>query len=114
LRPGMYVNVAVELPVVDSVLTIPSTAVLYAPFGDTVYVVESKADEKTGAKQLSVRQQIVRLGSRRGDFVAVASGLAEGDTIVTSGVFRLRPGGLITVNNPLAPEAKLAPKPSDS
>lgn len=114
LRPGMYVNVAVELPAADTVLTIPETAVLYAPFGDTVYIVNEKTDEKTGERQLVVRQQIVRLGVHRGDFVAVAAGLNEGDTVVTSGVFRLRPGSLVVVNNPLAPDAKLAPKPSDS
>lgn len=114
LRPGMYVNVAVELPVVDKVLSIPATSVLYAPFGDTVYVVDEKADPDTGVKDLYVRQQIVRLGDRRGDFVSVLSGIKEGDTVVTSGVFRLRPGGAVTINNPLAPDAKLAPKPSDS
>jgi membrane fusion protein (multidrug efflux system) len=114
LHPGMFVDAAVELPSTDKVLTIPATAVLYAPFGDSVYVVDEKSDEKTGAKELVVRQQIVRLGIRRGDFVAVTSGLKEGDTIVTSGVFRLRPGSAVKVNNEEAPDAELAPKPSDS
>jgi len=114
LHPGMYVDVEVGLPAVDNVLTIPATAVLYAPFGDTVYVVDEKADQKTGEKQLIVRQQIVRLGVRRGDFVAVTSGLKEGDTIVSSGVFRLRPGSAVNVNNALVPDSKLEPKPGDS
>lgn len=113
LHPGMYVDVAVELPASDKVLTIPATAVLYAPYGDTVYVVDEKPDDN-GGKQLVVRQQIVRLGARKGDFVAVTSGLKAGDTIVTSGVFRLRPGGTVTVNNAEAPNAELAPKPGDS
>jgi membrane fusion protein (multidrug efflux system) len=114
LHPGMYVDVAVELPATDKVLTIPATAILYAPFGDTVYVVDEKSDGKSGEKQLIVRQQIVRLGARRGDFVAVTSGLKAGDTVVTSGVFRLRPGGAVTVNNSEAPNAELSPKPNDS
>jgi membrane fusion protein (multidrug efflux system) len=113
LHPGMYVDVAVELPVIDKVLTIPATSVVYAPYGDTVYIVDSTPDE-SGEKQLVVRQQIVRLGSRRGDFVEVLSGLKAGDTVVTSGVFRLRPGTLVKVNNALAPDAQLAPKTSDS
>jgi membrane fusion protein (multidrug efflux system) len=113
LHPGMYVDVVVELPATDKVLTIPATAVLYAPYGDTVYVVDGKPDDN-GGKQLVVRQQIVRLGVRKGDFVAVTSGLNAGDTIVTSGVFRLRPGGTVTVNNAEAPNAELAPKPGDS
>jgi membrane fusion protein (multidrug efflux system) len=113
LHPGMYVDVAVELPITNKILTIPATSVVYAPYGDTVYIVDSKADE-SGEKQLVVRQQIVRLGTRRGDFVEVVSGLKEGDTIVTSGVFRLRPGTAVKVNNSLAPDAQLAPKTSDS
>ncbi len=114
LHPGMYVDVAVELPVINKVLTIPSTAVLYAPYGNTVYVVDEAADPATHEKQLVVRQQVVRLGVQKGDFVAVTAGLKEGDTIVTSGVFRLRPGSAVKVNNALSPEAQLAPKPKDS
>jgi membrane fusion protein, multidrug efflux system len=114
LHPGMYVDVSVELPLSDKVLTIPATSVVYAPFGDTVYVVESKKDDASGETLKVVRQQIVRLGTRRGDFVVVTSGLKAGDTIVTSGVFRLRPGSAVRVNNDIAPDAQLAPKPSDS
>jgi membrane fusion protein (multidrug efflux system) len=114
LHPGMYVDVAVELPVVSNVLTIPSTSVLYAPFGNTVYVVDDKTNADTGEKQKVVRQQIVRLGVQKGDFVAVTSGLKEGDVIVTSGVFRLRPGSAVRVNNDLSPSAQLAPTPKDS
>jgi membrane fusion protein (multidrug efflux system) len=113
LHPGMYVDTAVELPVADKVLSIPETSVLYAPYGDSVYVVEKKTDE-SGAEQLVVRQQIVRLGLHRGDFVAVVSGLKEGETVVTSGVFRLRPGSTVVVNNSVSPDAQIAPKPSDS
>lgn len=114
LRPGMYVDVSIGLPASGKVLVIPATSVLYAPFGDTVYVVDETTDKDSGEKQLKVRQQIVRLGSRRGDFAEVLSGLKAGDTIVTSGVFRLRPGSLVKVNNSLAPDAQLAPTPSES
>jgi membrane fusion protein (multidrug efflux system) len=114
LHPGMFVDVAVELPVADKVLPIPATAVLYAPYGDSVYVVETTSDAKTGEKQLTVRQQIVRLGEQKGDFVAVVSGIKAGDTVVTSGVFKLRPGTPVVVNNSVAPDSKLAPTPVDS
>ena len=113
LRPGMYVDVAVELPQSDAVLTVPATAIVYAPYGDTVYVIEEKKGDD-GTKQLVVRQQNVRLGARKGDFVVVASGLKVGETVVTSGVFRLRPGGAVMINNALAPDAQLAPKPANS
>jgi membrane fusion protein (multidrug efflux system) len=114
LRPGMFVQAAVELPERNRLLVIPATAVLYAPFGDTVFVVEDRADPKTGAKSKVVRQQVVRLGVTRGDFVAVTTGLKAGETVATSGVFRLRPGHAVTVDNAVAPDARLAPKPNDS
>ncbi len=114
LRPGMFVNVQVILPHEDEVLSIPATSVLYAPYSDSVFIVESKKDEKTGKEVKTVHQQFVRLGEKRGDFIAVLSGLKEGDTIVTTGVFKLRNGQSVVVDNRLSPEFKLAPKPADS
>lgn len=114
LRPGMFVNVAVTLPLQDKMLTIPAPAVLYAPYSDSVFVVEEKKDEKTGLSGKAVRQQFVRLGEKRGDYVSVMSGLKEGETIVSTGVFKLRNGQAVIVNNSLSPEFKLAPKPEDS
>lgn len=111
LRPGMFVNVEVLLPAKDDVLAIPASAVLYAPYGDSVFVVEEGKDAKDAP---TVRQQFVRLGTKRGDFVAVVSGLKAGETVVSTGVFKLRNGGSVKVDNTLAPDAQLAPKPSDS
>lgn len=113
LRPGMFANVEVLLPSEQEVLAIPATAVLYAPYGDTVFVIEEKRDEKTGQVQKVLRQQIVRLGDARGDFVAVVSGLKAGETVVTSGVFKLRPEMAVVIDNTLAPNAQLAPSPGN-
>ncbi len=114
LRPGMYVNVAADLPEMERVLMIPATAVLYAPYGDSVFVVEDKKDEKTGAVGKVLNQKFVRLGKTRGDFVVVASGLDVDQTIVTTGVFKLRNGMSVVVDNKLAPNFQLAPKPANS
>jgi membrane fusion protein (multidrug efflux system) len=114
LRPGMFVKVAVVLPVQDRVLAIPATAVLYAPYGDSVFIVEDKPDEKSGKATQVVRQQFLRLGEKRGDFIAVLSGLQEDQTVVSTGVFKLRNGQAVVVDNTLVPEFKLAPKPQDS
>ncbi len=114
LRPGMFVKVAVVLPVPDKVLAIPATAVLYAPYGDSVFVVEEKRSENNGQTGKIVRQQFVRLGEKRGDFVSVVSGLNEGETVVSTGVFKLRNGQTVAMDNSLAPEFKLAPKPEES
>ncbi len=110
----MFASVAVELPEQLQGLVIPATAVLYAPYSDSVYVVEEKADEKSGKNGLVLRQQFVRLGAKRGDFIAVTSGLNEGDTVVSTGVFKLRNGQGVVVDNTLAPEFQLAPKPENN
>ena len=110
LRPGMFVNVAVVLPAREKVLPIPATAVLYAPYGDSVFVVEEKKIEKNSRPIKIVHQQFVRLGEKRGDFIAVSSGLKEGETVVSTGVFKLRNGQAVVVNNSLAPEFKLMPE----
>ena len=114
LRPGMFVKVALVLPVQDKVLAIPATAVLYAPYGDSVFVVEEEKSEKNGQHGKIVRQQFVRLGEKRGDFVSVVSGLKEGETVVSTGAFKLRSGQAVVVDNTLAPEFKLTPKPEES
>jgi membrane fusion protein, multidrug efflux system len=114
LRPGMFVNVAVVLPAKTKVLCIPATAVLYAPYSDSVFVVEEKTDEKSGKAGKAVRQQFAQLGEKRGDFVAIVSGLKEGDTVVSTGVFKLRNGQSVIEDNTLAPEFKIAPKPEDN
>ena len=113
LRPGMFVTVAVVLPVQKAFHTIPATSVLYAPYSDSVFVVEDKNDEKTEQTYKVVRQQFVRLGEKRGDYVAVLSGLKAKETVVSTGVFKLRNGQSVVVDNTLAPEFKLSPKPKD-
>ena len=114
LRPGMFVDVQVVLPEEKEVLAIPATAVLYAPYSDTVFVVENTKDEKSGQEGQTVKQQFVRLGEKRGDFIAVLSGLKDGDLVVTTGVFKLRNGQSVAVENKLSPQFKLDPKPEDS
>jgi membrane fusion protein (multidrug efflux system) len=114
LRPGMFVTAQVVLPAENEVLAIPATSVLYAPYSDSVFIVETKKDEKSGQEGKTVRQQFVRLGEKRGDFIAVLSGLKEGDTLVTTGVFKLRNGQSVVVDNRIVPEFKLTPKPEDS
>lgn len=114
LRTGMFANLDVVLPDRRSVLPVPVTAVLYAPFGDSVFVVEEQRDEQSGATERVLRQQFVRLGQARGDFVDITDGLKAGETVVTSGVFKLRSGASVVIDNTLAPEPRLEPRPSDS
>ncbi len=114
LKPGMYVEVTVVPPDTEPVLMIPATAVLYAPYGDSVFLIEEKKDEKTGVVGKVLNQKFVRLGPARGDFVVVASGLEAGQTVVSTGVFKLRNGMRVVVDNTLAPQPQLAPQPTNS
>jgi membrane fusion protein, multidrug efflux system len=111
LRPGMFVNVEVFSPDERTMLVIPQTAVLFAPYGDSVFVLEQ---QKGDAGEMTVaRQRFVRFGARLGDYVAVVAGLAAGETVVSSGAFKLRDGSPVVVNNALAPDAALSPRPLD-
>ncbi|MGI9087160.1 MAG: efflux RND transporter periplasmic adaptor subunit [Chthoniobacterales bacterium] len=114
LRSGMFARVSVVLPEQKPTLFIPATAVLYAPFGNSVYLIEKKKDEKSGKDQLVLRQQFIRTGETRGDFVAVTDGLKEGDEIASTGVFKLRNGADVVVDNKLAPDAQISPTPANS
>ena len=112
LRPGMFVKVEVLLPEEQNVLVIPATSVLSAPYGDSVYVVEEKTG-KDGKPGLAVRQQFIRTGRARGDFLIVESGLKPGDRVVSSGIFKLRNDMPVVENNSLNPKTDLTPRPTD-
>lgn len=114
LRPGMFANVDVVLPQRKEVINIPATAVLYAPYSDSVFVVEESDGGNSDQPAASVRQQFVRLGEKNGDFIAVVSGLTAGQTVVSTGVFKLRNGQRVVVDNTLSPDFELAPSPEDS
>ena len=114
LRPGMFARIELVLPESQSVLVVPATAVLHAPYGDSVFVISDVKDEKTGNTVKQARMTTVRLGATRGDFVAVTSGLAAGQTIATSGVFKLKNGTAVVIDNSLAPEAQATPHPAES
>jgi membrane fusion protein (multidrug efflux system) len=132
LRPGMFVNVALGLPARQQVLTIPATAVLYAPYGDSVFLIVDQKDQKDGKDKNGAKdgkgagapkeahtgkmlqQQFVRLGEKRGDFVAVTSGLKQGDIIVSTGVFKLRNDQAVLIDNKLAPNFQKVPTPENN
>jgi membrane fusion protein (multidrug efflux system) len=112
LRPGMFVEVEVILPQTTAAVSVPATAIVHAPYGDSVFVVEEKKIE--GGKPVkTARQQLVRLGRARGDFVALLDGLDENKEVVTAGAFKLRNGASVVVDNTKAPKPELAPHPEN-
>ena len=114
LRPGMFARVEVLLPEEQPVLVIPATSVLSAPYGDSVYVIESKPGKDIGKPHVVARQQFIKTGQARGDFVSVESGLKVGERIASAGIFKLRNGMAVIESNNLVPKAEVAPRPSDS
>ena len=104
LRAGMFVKVSVVLPEAQPVLAIPSTAILRAPFGDSVFVI-------SGSTNLTVQQKFIRTGRTLGYFVSVESGLKAGDRVVVAGVFKLRNGMSVVVNNETTPKTSETPNP---
>jgi membrane fusion protein (multidrug efflux system) len=114
LKPGMFVKIEIVLPEKGKTLVIPGSAVSYAPYGDSVFVIDKKKDPKTGKETQTLRQAFVRIGEARGDFVSVTQGLKAGDEVVSTGVFKLRNGMPVTINNDLAPKPQMNPTPADS
>jgi membrane fusion protein, multidrug efflux system len=112
LRPGMFVNVEVATGANQTVIALPASAISYAPFGDSVFIV---TDMKTpdGKPYKGVRQQFVKVGPTRGDQIAVRSGVNPSDEVATSGLFKLRPGAAVLINNSVQPDNNPKPKPED-
>ncbi len=113
LRPGMFVQVELPLGQPRQVVPLPASAINYAPYGDSVFVVVQMKDAK-GNSYRGVRQQVVKVEGSRGDQVAIISGVNPGDEVVSSGVFRLRNGAPVLVNNTVQPGNSASPKPEDS
>jgi len=115
LHPGMFARVQVLLPEKSDVVVIPALSVLRAPSGDSVFVIEQAASTNDTAKAgLKVRQQLIRVGMERGDFISVQTGLKAGEKIVSSGQFKLRTGMSVVEQNDVVPKSTEAPRPSDS
>jgi len=113
LRPGMFVQSEVTLGASLAVVSLPASAISYAPFGDSVFVVgDLKRDN--GQTYKGVRQQFVKLGGTRGDQIAIVSGIKAGDEVVTSGVFKLRNGAAVLINNTVKPGNNPKPRPENS
>jgi len=113
LRPGMFVNTELPLASKSSHIVLPATAIQYAPYGDMVYVIQ-EIKGPDGKQYRGVQQRVVKVGESRGDRVAILSGINPGEEVVTSGVFKLRPGIHVQVNNSIEPANSESPNPEDT
>lgn len=112
LRAGLFVRVSVDLPKKETVIVVPTTAILYAPYGNSIFVV--RPAEGQDAQGHIVSQALIRIGEQRGDFVSITKGLELGDEIVSAGAFKLRNGSSVVINNDLAPKPELNPTPDNT
>jgi membrane fusion protein (multidrug efflux system) len=113
LRPGMFVDAELQTGNAQSAISLPASAISYAPYGNSVFIV-SQMKDPTGKTYRGVRQQFVKVERSRGDQVAIISGINPGDEVVTSGTFKLRNGAAVNVENKVQPHNNSAPKPEDS
>ena len=113
LRPGMFVQTQVDLGMSRPIVPLPASAINYAPYGDSVFIVADLQDQN-GQTYRGVRQQVVKLGPSRGDQISIVSGVKSGEEVVTSGVFKLRNGAAVLVNNKNQPSNNPAPKPENN
>ncbi len=120
LRTGMFVRATLVLPSSGQVVTVPATAIVHAPYGDSVFVIEDKkpgspgASTGPGGRPVKIaRQQFVRVGESRGDFVAIEEGLEAGKQVVSAGAFKLRNGAPIVIDNRQQPDMSLNPRPEN-
>lgn len=114
LRAGLFVRVSVTLPEKNVVTVVPATAILYAPYGNSIFIVEAATNEDGEQAGHTVKQSFIRVNAHKGDFVSITKGLAVGDEVVSAGAFKLRNGSRIVINNDLAPKPELAPTPDNS
>jgi membrane fusion protein, multidrug efflux system len=113
LLPGMYATVDIATGSPQNYITLPQTAITYNPYGDTVYVIDSKSTDAEGKPQLTARQTFITLGPTRGDQVAVLKGVEDGDSVVTAGQIKLHNGSVVLIDNSVTPTADAAPVPID-
>jgi membrane fusion protein (multidrug efflux system) len=113
LRSGMFAQVEVQLPAAQARVVVPATSIAYAPYGNSVFIVEKMKDAQ-GNEYLGVRQQLVKLGDTRGDLVAIEDGVKPGEQVVTSGVFQLRNAAHVQINNVAQPTANPTPNPANT
>jgi membrane fusion protein, multidrug efflux system len=113
LIPGMYATIDIATGAPQNYITLPQTAITYNPYGDTVYIVDSKGGDAGAKPQLVARQTFVTTGATRGDQVAVLKGVNDGDTIVTAGQIKLHNGSTVLIDNSITPTADAAPVPVD-
>lgn len=113
LRAGMFARVEVQKSAAETQVVVPATAIAYASYGNSVFIVE-KMKDADGKEYLGVRQQFVKLGATRGDLVAITEGLKSGEQVVTSGVFKLRNGAPVQVNNTVQPSSSANPRPANT
>ena len=113
LLPGMYAKVIIDVGSEERYVTLPQTAVVYNPYGNTVYLVQDNGKDAQGHPLFQAQQAFVTTGPTRGDQVAILKGIDAGATVVTAGQMKLRNGSPVIVNNSVVPANSPNPRPQE-
>jgi len=114
LKPGMFVNVQIDLARSESKLFIPASSVQYSAIGEYVFLIDEESENVEGRQDLAVIHQHIELGVSRGDFIEVVNGLNIGDRVISTGVFKIRPETRVVIDTVLAPEFSFNPEPENT
>jgi len=114
LKPGMFVEVNVVIPDKKTVIPVPNTSISYAPYGNSVFIIKEDGKDKEGKPMLKAVNKMVKTGEKRGDKVAITSGIAAGETVITAGHLKLKGGEKVVVDNKIQPDNNNQPKPPNS
>jgi membrane fusion protein (multidrug efflux system) len=106
LRPGMFARLEIVLPERRNVLAVPTIAVSYNLYGESLYVVREGKAGPDGKPTLTAERVTVKTGEQQDGLVVVLEGLKSGDRIVTLGQLRLQNGAAVT----LADDSGLPPR----
>jgi membrane fusion protein (multidrug efflux system) len=112
--PGMFAALDIDQPSIPDVVVLPTTAISFTLYGDSVFVIEKNAEGKkdqNGHDILTVKRVFVTTGDQQGNYTVIKKGITAGQLVVASGELKLQNGTQVTINNDIQlPDTK---NPSD-
>lgn len=100
--PGIFAGIDIVLPTIKDQVVLPSTAISYSLYGNSVYLIEADKEgkkNKEGKTVLRVRRVFVKTGEHRANQVIIKTGVTPGQTVVSSGEIKLQNGTAVNINN---------------
>lgn len=100
--PGMFASIQVSQPSIADTVVLPSTAISYSLYGNSVYVITKDPKgrkDREGKDILTVKRVFIESGEQRGNYTVIKSGVKAGQLVVNSGELKLQDGTRVVINN---------------